>query len=160
MTRENKIIISSVFLISGIGYFVISHLRKNYLYKKILNNIKNNVNNYGDIRDIKYFDGNSYIYYVKNNVSNKLIILKDAYITKYRKELYDAINGTGTDEDKIKSIFRELKDGVQIAQVSQSYYDNYGKTLLQALIDDMDTNSDDMIEINNIIQSKPKYRTI
>jgi len=160
MTRKNKIILSSTVLISGIGYFAVSHIMKNSLYKKVLNNINNNVSSYGDVRDISYFDGNAYISHVKNNTSKQIIKLKDAYVTQFRKGLHDAISGWGTDEDKIKSIFRQLKDGVQIAQVSQSYYDNYGKTLLQDMLDDMNPDSDDMKEINSIIQSKPKFRTL
>lgn len=147
-------------MLSGVGYFTISHIHKNSLYKKIISKINNNVDGYGDVRDINYLNGNAYISKIKNSVSGQVIMLKDSYVTKFRKDLHDALSGWGTDEDKIKSVFRQLKDGISIAQVSQSYYDHYGETLLQALLGDMYPDSDDMIEINNIIHSKPKFRII
>jgi len=84
------------------------------------------------------------------------IMLNRDAITKYRTMLYDAISGLGTNWNEISQVFTELKDKVAIAQVAQSYLQNYKETLLSALNGDLDDSQNK--DLVGMITKKMNYR--
>lgn len=135
--------------------------------------LEGRTNLYGNIKDYEdVFNGKSYIDNVKSIVNQKhknfdFIALKDESVSKYRAELYDAMEaghfndlgtGLGTDSEKVKAVIRKLNDKVALAQVAQSYQDKYKRNLLDVMIDEMDENGEDMKEINDIVSTKLPFR--
>jgi hypothetical protein len=126
--------------------------------------LENRESLYGTVKDYEdIFKGQTYIDKINENVKQNhsnfgFLKLKDEYVTKYRKDLNDAMSGAGTDEEKVKAIIRKQADKVAIAQIAESYQKNYGRNLLDVMIDEMWETSDDMKEINDAIASKLPFR--
>lgn len=160
MNKRKIIIISSASVVGiAISYFAFIKIRNNKEIKFIISELEG-TGGYGSIQDFaKIFAGSSYINEIKAKNPN-IILLKNDYITKYRKELYDAIDGVGTDVDAVKSVFRNLKDKIQIAQIADSYQRNYKINLLDAILDEsaFKSGSNDANELLNIMKSKLNYR--
>lgn len=156
--RKIIIIVSSVVAASGIGYLTYTRVRNKKEINQIHAALDGRDGSYGTIEDFSYvFEGTPYINKMKSKYPN-LILLKGDYVTDYRKKLYNAMWGVGTDTDAIKGVFRTLKDKIQIAQIAESYQKNYGVGLLDALKDDMDVNGDDMKQLHDIMIQKPAFR--
>ena len=160
-------IISAAVVVGGAGYFTYTSIRNKNEKNQIFKILDSDVGSYGGVEDFSdVFAGDAYINKIKLKYPT-IIKLKDTYVTDARKELYDAIrrvvgwgddSGFGTNEEAIKAVFRSLKDKIQIAQVAQSYRNNYKINLLEALKGEMDVKSDDMKELFNIIKAKPNFR--
>ena len=160
-------IISSAVVLGGVGYLTYTSIRNKKEKNQIFEILNSNTGGYGGVEDFSdVFTGDAYINKIKLKYPT-IIKLKDTYVTDARKELYNAIkrvvgwgddSGFGTNEEAIKAVFRSLKDKIQIAQVAQSYRNNYSENLLEALKGEMDVKSDDMKELFNIIKAKPNFR--
>ena len=160
MTGKTKILIgiSSALIASGLGYFAYSKIRNKREINLIHAKLDGRDGAYGSIEDFNdVFSGASYLSTLKSKYEN-LIMLRGEFVTKFRKDLYDAIDGWGTDTGAIKSVFSKLKDRVQIAQIADSYQRNYNENLLEALKGDMDVDDDTMKELLDIIINKPAFR--
>lgn len=163
MNKKNIIItISSTLVASGLAYLTIVKIRNKKEINKIHSALDGRGGAYGTIEDFKdVFEGAAYLNKMQTKYKD-LILLKGDYITDYRKKLYDAIDGIsyGTDTDTIKSIFRNLKDKVQIAQIADSYQRNYKISLLDAIKDEnsFKAGGSDMNELLDIMISKPNFR--
>jgi hypothetical protein len=156
--RNILIILGSSIVVGGVGYFVYTKFRNKREIREIHAKLDGNEGSYGSIEDFQeVFNGSSYVQKMKNAHKN-IIQLKPAYITKYRRELEDAIVGAGTDEVAIKDVFRKLKDRVQVAEVSDSYQRHNGENLLDALLDDMDADDKTMKELLEMMINKLAYR--
>jgi hypothetical protein len=173
--NKTKIIIGLGLIVGTISTIIL--IRKRIFGKKLFNYISSKLENrenlYGNIKDFTdVFSGNVYIEKVSNMVKNNYpnlayIKLKDEFVTKYRKELYDAMEagklsnlytGFGTDEEKVVSIIKSLKDKVALAQVAESYKNAYNKNLLDVLVSELGINSNEIEEIYNSIIIKLPYR--
>ncbi len=159
MNKRNLIITSSsIIVISGLAYVIYSKIRNKKELDAMYLAIKNGNDEFGTIEDFSdILTGAPYVAKMKA-AHKKLILLKDEFVTKFRKELYDAISGLGTDTEAIKNVFSSLKDHVHIAQVAESYKKNYDESLLSALNDDIASDEPEMEEITTIIRNKPAYR--
>jgi hypothetical protein len=86
-------------------------------------------------------------------------------------QIFDAVNGYGTDEEKIKRIFKmlktdsdfdALKDAYGVRQVSSGrgnfFVSNYEGDLVSTLRDEMDDS--EIAELNQILTSNRISRTI
>lgn len=134
----------------------------------ISSKLEGRTNLYGNIKDFEdVFSGKSYLEKVESKVKQEyptlaFIKLKDEFVTKYRTDLYKAmeggVTGWGTEEESVKGVFKNLKDKVAVAQVAESYKKAYGRNLLDVLQDEMDVNGDDMKEINDDISVKLPFR--
>lgn len=157
--RKIIIIVSAAVVVGGAGYLTYTSIRNKRERNEIYKILDTDEGSYGGIDDYsKVFEGDAYINGIKLKYPT-IIKLKDDYITEARKELYDSISTfSGTDEEAIKAVFRALKDKIQIAQVAQSYRNNYKENLLDALKGEMDVKSDDMKELATIIKNKPNFR--
>lgn len=164
MKKTTKIFIgiTSVALVGGGIATSIENSNKSKLKSLILSSIDGRVSATGTIKDFQdVFNGDSYIDSVMSKLSGKPFVkLKDEYVTKYRTELFNAIDGIGTNDESIKSVFSSLKDKIAIAQVAQSYKNHYKETLLDAILGDVSVGSALGIELNNAILLKPNYRIL
>lgn len=173
--NKRNILIASGLTIAVIGTIVI--IRRRTFGKKlsayISAKLEGRSNLYGTIKDFEdVFSGQTYIDKVdtiikQSHPNNAFIKLKDEFVTKYRKDLYDGMEkgtwsdawtGYGTDEEKVKAIFKKLNDKVAVAQVAASYQKAYGRNLLDVLLDEMDETGTDMKEINDNVSTKLPYR--
>lgn len=164
MKKSTKIFIgiTSVALVGGGIATSIENSNKSKLKSLILSSIDGRVSATGTIKDFQdVFNGDSYIDSVMSKLSGKPFVkLKDEYVTKYRTELFNAIDGIGTNDESIKSVFSSLKDKIAIAQVAQSYKNHYKENLLDAILGDVSVGSAVGIELNNAILLKPNYRIL
>jgi hypothetical protein len=143
------------------------------LFLYISSKLENRENLYGNIKDFQdIFNGKEYLDKVddiikKTNPDYPYIKLKDEFVTKYRKELYDAMEakklsnlgtGLGTDEEAVISTIKRLRDKVALSQVSESYKNAYGRNLLSVLIDELGLEIKYMEEIYNDISIKMPFR--
>lgn len=173
--NKRNILIASGLTVASVATFIL--VRQRVFGKKlslyISSKLEGRSNLYGTIKDYEdVFLGKPYIDKVdaivkKNNPNMGFIKLKDEFVTKYRKDLYDGMEkgnwsdawtGYGTDEEKIKAIIRKMNDKVAIAQLADSYQKAYGRNLLSVMLDEMDETSSEMKEINDIISSKLPFR--
>lgn len=175
LLNKKTLLIASGLTIATIGAVIIIRRRtfgKN-LSLTIAAKLEGRENLYGNIKDYEdVFSGKSYIDKVrgivnKNHPTLDFLMLNPTYVTKYRTELYNAMEkgnwqdfftGYGTIEEVVKDVFKKLNDKVAIAQVAQSYQDNYKKNLLSVMEEEMDVDSDDMKEINDNISTKLPFR--
>ncbi len=76
----------------------------------------------------------------------------------YAKDIRDSWGVFDDDEDKIKGVFRALKDQVQVSQVAFQYYQ--ASTEKINLIDDLKSrlSKDEVGEILEITKKLPQYR--
>ena len=159
MNKRNILIVtSSVLVASGLSYVVYTKFRNSNEINAIHAALDGAEGSYGSIEDFaNVFAGDTYLNDMKTKHKN-LIMLKDEYVTQFRKVLYDAIRYFGTDEDAIKDIFNKLKDRVAIAQVAASYQKKYGENLLDALKGEMDVDDQEMKDLKDIMIRKYAFR--
>jgi len=139
----------------------------------ISSKLEGRINLYGNIKDYEdVFSGKPYIEKVESKIKSEypnlaFIKLKDEFVTKYRTDLYkamekgtwnDLFTGLGTNEEAVKATFKNLKDKIAVAQVAESYKKAYGRNLLDVLQDEIDIGSNDMREINDDISVKLPFR--
>jgi hypothetical protein len=101
-----------------------------------------------NLREAKYFNP-SYL-------SDKLDYYKplgNPGIT-YTKELRKAIAGSGTDEEKIFSIFGRLNNKMNISEISLQYRKGYNRDLLSDLLNDL--TEKEQLTLWNIINKLPE----
>ena len=101
--------------------------------------------------DIYYLDK------VRQQVRSGLIVLHEAVAIRYAQDIHDSFSFWGDDEQRIYSVFRSLKDKVQLSQVARAYHDKYKANLIDVLSDRLSES-----EVSTILQitaSLPNYRT-
>ena len=91
-------------------------------------------------------------------VKKPLFFLKVESAKEYAKDIRSSWGWVDDDEDKIKSVFRALKDQVQVSQVAYWYYQ--GSTEKINLIDDLKSrlSKEEVGEIMGIVKKLPQYR--
>jgi len=157
---NRKIIIGGSLIVVATTTFILLKVRNNKQFEALWNKISNN-KGLGDYRDYEdYFSGNAFIKAMRKKTSSPMILLKDEYVTNYRKQLREALKGLGTDEDKIKEVFNRINSGIQLAQVAESYYSHYKRSLFADLLDDISPDSKTGKDLYRILSNKPKYNTV
>lgn len=93
---------------------------------------------------------------VLEKVRGKILVLKSYKAKQHAERIYDAWSFWGDDESQVYSVFRQLRDKVQVSQVARAYQDAYGDNLIDKLNDKMD---DEEVEtILKIVRPLPAYR--
>lgn len=161
MNKRKIILYSSLGVIGLTITYVIFRRRTNKkLMLKIHELLDERVNATGNIEDFSdVFKGDQYISKIDakfKSTNHDFLKLKSEYVQKYAEELNKAMVGWGTDEDSIYNTFRNFRDKVAIAQVSEYYGKKYNKSLYDHLKEEM-TNSE-LKKLTNIIQEKYNYR--
>jgi len=101
-----------------------------------------------------------YLNKVLQSVNKEVLVLKTSTASKYADQIYKAWGSWyqgGDDEEKVYSVFRKMKDKVQVSQVAKSYQDTYSKNLIDTLKDRFD--KEEITIVLNIIKALPNYRT-
>jgi hypothetical protein len=102
--------------------------------------------------DIRYWET------VGKKLSKPLYMLTVASAKSFAKDLKDAWGIIDDDENKIYSVFRALKDQVQVSQVAYQYYKLSTDKI--NLIDDLKSrlNTDEVGQVLAIVKKLPTYR--
>ncbi len=102
--------------------------------------------------DIRYWEN------VGKKIKKPMYMLTVASAKAYAKDIRDSWGVFDDDEDKIKGVFRALKDQVQVSQVAFQYYQ--ASTEKINLIDDLKSrlSKDEVGEILEITKKLPQYR--
>lgn len=100
------------------------------------------------LRSNEYFDSEL----ARNTKGYKSSFTKDQ-LTKIVKGLYLAMYGVGTDEEKIYTIFSQLKNKLQISEISYYYNGMYKTDLLTDLLNEL--TASEQVTLFNIIDQLP-----
>ena len=102
--------------------------------------------------DMRYWEN------IGKKLKKALYFLKVENAKAYAKDIRSAWGWIDDDEDKIKGVFRALKDQVQVSQVAYWYYQ--GSTEKINLIDDLKSrlSKEEVGEIMGIVKKLPQYR--
>ena len=102
--------------------------------------------------DIRYWEN------VGKKIKKPMYMLTVASAKAYAKDIRDSWGVFDDDEDKIKSVFRALKDQVQVSQVAYQYYQ--ASTEKINLIDDLKSrlSTEEVGEVLDIAKKLPQYR--
>jgi hypothetical protein len=95
---------------------------------------------------------------VLKKVKNKLLMLKAEVAERYAKEIYDAFGFFDDDENKIYSVFRILKDKVQVSQVAKAYSGKYKVNLIEHLRSKL--SNTEVAEVLKIVSGLVAYRLV
>lgn len=103
--------------------------------------------------DIRYWEN------IGKKIKKTMYLLTVASAKGYAKDIRDSWGVFNDDEDKIYSVFRALKDQVQVSQVAYQYYmDPKGDKI--NLIDDLKSrlSKDEVGQVLEIVKKLPQYR--
>jgi hypothetical protein len=103
--------------------------------------------------DIHYLDK------LLQTVQGEILVLKKSTTAAYAKQLHSAFKPWyqgGDDEDQVYSVFRRLKDKVQVAQVAQLYQEVYSKNLIDTLRSQLEKK--EITRVLHIVKALPNYR--
>jgi hypothetical protein len=103
--------------------------------------------------DIRYWEN------ITKKIKKPMYLLTVASAKGYAKDIRDSWGVFNDDEDKIYSVFRALKDQVQVSQVAYQYYmDPKGDKI--NLIDDLKSRlaKDEVGQVLEIVKKLPQYR--
>lgn len=103
--------------------------------------------------DIRYWEN------VGKKIKKPMYMLTVASAKSYAKDIRDSWGVFDDDEDKIKSVFRALKDHVQVSQVAFQYYNDPKGDKIN-LIDDLKSrlSKEEVGEVLEIVKKLPQYR--
>jgi hypothetical protein len=156
--KAQILLYGSIAVVSGtVIYLIVNKYQNEKFLQKLDYYLSNHIGEMGGLDDYKvYFEGDKFL--AKLPLGTNYIVLKDEYITQYRKAINNALGNRlmGDDEKGIYGIFRNFKDGVAIAQVSKSYYNAYKINLIDDLKDHLD--DDELAQVLDIIAIIPRYR--
>lgn len=105
--------------------------------------------------DVNYTDR------VLNAIPSRIVVLKGSTATRYAKQIHKAFRPWykgGDLEENVYSVFRSLKDKVQVSQVAKAYQREHNLNLKDQLKDRFD--KDEIKTVLNIISGLPKYRKL
>lgn len=155
-----KSVLQIMTAIAGIGlcgslYVIFDHKRKDKLAAALLSELNKLLNPAtGGLASDEAFDVNYADEIVKK--IKGVILIKTETASQYAKDIYNAWGLLDDDEDKIYSVFRSLKDKVQVSQVSKSYLRDYKINLIEKMKSKL---SDAEIgQILKIVSGLPTYR--
>lgn len=149
----------------GLGTYVVIRVNKRSKDKKARNFLAEleDLRNPGQgLEGLDAFNVN-YLLNVQGSVNKVVNKLADSDAIEIANKIDDAwgysipiFGGSIFDAfDKIKGVFRSLKDRVEVSQVSKAYYDTYGTNLIDDLNDKLD--SGEVAEIVAIVKEKQAY---
>ncbi len=98
---------------------------------------------------------------VLRGTREKVLTLKPEVARAYADRIHAAWGSWwsgGDDEQKVYSVFRELKDKVQVSQVAQAYLRNQGTHLMDKLNERLD--KEEIRTVLGIVRPLPGFRTV
>ncbi|WP_299186640.1 hypothetical protein [uncultured Aquimarina sp.] len=148
-------------ILVGTTYITLRSKKRNKLASSLLGELSKSLHPDGEgleragALDVKYVDR------VFNSQSGKIVVLKESTATRYANEIHQSFKPWyigGDDEELIYSVFRNLKDKVQVSQVAKAYQRDYKVSLRDQLKDRFD--KDEIKKVLGIIGRLPEYRTV
>ncbi len=148
MTRKNKIILYGGVSLLTISYIIYNRWSKSIFYDEVLKRIGGGTINFDDL---KVWDS-SFLEQVKAS-GRPFSEYKQDVLREKSEVLRSAIQGGGTNEDSVISVFRFFKSKTGVAQLVSFYNAKYSRDLKQDLIGDL---SDGYLgQLGSIISRKP-----
>lgn len=149
-------VVSTLGLMASI-YLVIEHRRKDKLAVALIRELNKLLNpNASGLMSEEAFD----IHYAEEaakKVKGILLIKADA-ASRYAKDINNAFGLLQDDEDRIYSVFRSLKDKVQVSQVAKAYQSDYKVNLIDKLRAKL--SNSEVAEVLKIVNALPRYRVV
>lgn len=162
-TNPKVLIIGGVVLIAGVWTTVaiVNHRRKGRDQKAVafFSELQRDIapDSVGLVEsnafDIRYWEN------VGKKIKKPMYMLTVASAKAYAKDIRDSWGVFDDDEDKIYSVFRAMKDQVQVSQVAYQYYmDPKGDKI--NLIDDLKSrlSKEEVGQVLEIVKKLPQYR--
>lgn len=148
MTKKNKIILYGGVSLLTISYIIYNRWSKRIFYDEVLKRIGGGTINFGNLKvwNSTFLDeirrnGKAFAEYKQDVLREKAIVLRDA------------IQGGGTDEDDVISVFRFFKSKTGVAQLVSFYNAKYSRDLKEDL--DGDLSEGYLSQIGSIVSRKP-----
>lgn len=148
MTRKNKIIFYGGISLLTISYIIYNRWSKSIFYDEILKRIGGNSINFNELK----VWNPSFLISIKSR-NKSYIELQQSAVKEKAEELDDAMSGSGTDEEKIISVFNSINSKVEVAQVNSFYNAKYKSVLKNDLQSELSKKW--LSKITQIISLKP-----
>ena len=143
MTKKNKIILYGGASLLTISYIIYNRWSKSIFYDEVLKRIGGGTINFGNLK----VWNSSFLDEVKSS---------GRPFAEYKQDVVSAkaaIDGGGTDEDKIISVFTFFKSKTGVAQLVSYYNSKYSRDLKEDLKGDL---SDSYLsQLGSIVSKKP-----
>lgn len=161
--NKKQIIIAGggTLLVAGIVYTILNSARKTNRFNELMLVIEENKSSVsGDISVLRGFDAG----YEKEGTDGKKIILyKAAKVESIVDALREAFKNkplqlSGTDEEAIYTIYRNIENQKKMAQVATRYQVKYGKPLIDVITSEL--NKNERTQLFNIVREKPLLQYI
>jgi hypothetical protein len=157
--NKRTVMITASFLLiaAGISSIAVGRVIRRREVDEIYRVLNKGIGFYGGIDDLSATAFNpDYLSKLPKDI--EVIILSDAKVTEVRQNLaksLDVIIYNSADHERVMSIFRGLRDFVQISQIARSFQRHTGKSLIGTLKTKM---GDRINDLNQEIKNYPKYR--
>lgn len=148
MTRKNKIIFYGGISLLTVSYIIYNRWSKSIFYDEILKRIGGNSINFNELK----VWNPSFLISIKSQ-NKPYIELQQSAVKEKAEELDDAMSGSGTDEEKIISVFNSINSKVEVAQVNSFYNAKYKSVLKNDLQSELSKKW--LSKITQIISLKP-----
>lgn len=148
MTRKNKIIFYGGISLLTISYIIYNRWSKSIFYDEILKRIGGNSVKFNELK----VWNPSFLISIKSQ-NKPYIELQQSAVKEKAEELDDAMSGSGTDEEKIISVFNSINSKVEVAQVNSFYNAKYKSVLKNDLQSELSKKW--LSKITQIISLKP-----
>jgi len=147
-------------LIITMGYLGLRARKRDQRYGRLLQALQTMLKQTtGDLNVQKAFDPN-YIDTVIGSVKATIITLKKEAALDYARQLHKAWKPWylgGDDEDQAYSVFRRLKDKIQLSQLAAAYAQTYEHSLIETL--NTRLSKKEINKVMAIVAPLPAYRT-
>lgn len=148
MTRKNKIIFYGGISLLTVSYIIYNRWSKSIFYDEILKRIGGNSVKFNELK----VWNPSFLISIKSQ-NKPYIELQQSAVKEKAEELDDAMSGSGTDEEKIISVFNSINSKVEVAQVNSFYNAKYKSVLKNDLQSELSKKW--LSKITQIISLKP-----
>ena len=137
MTRQQKIIVYASVSALSIGYLSYKAIRRNQIYNELIGVIEKTGGQYNKSKNESALKGTLHPIIESQNYDRGIIILQPLEVKNRAEALFSAIDGAGTDEEKIASVITMFNDKYALSQVASFYRAKYNETLYDALKGDL-----------------------
>tara|TARA_B100001778_G_C18575339_1_gene624664 strand:+ start:799 stop:1263 length:465 start_codon:yes stop_codon:yes gene_type:complete len=150
MTRNNKIFLALTIGGTSLAYLIYRKIKKDSLFDELLNKIGQ-----GTTFSESNIWNSSFMILIDNENRN-IKKLTPQELNRYAELMHEAVDGWGTNEGELKSVFEQISSKYEIAQLNKYYGQKYGETMKEAVDYDLEDDPETRTEVNNLILSKPR----
>ena len=150
MTRNNNIFLALTIGGTSLAYLIYRKIKKDSLFDELLNKIGQ-----GTTFSESNIWNSSFMILIDNENRN-IKKLTSQELNRYSELMREAVDGWGTNEGELKSVFEQISSKYEIAQLNKYYGQKYGETMKEAVDSDLEDDPETRTEVNNLILSKPR----